>query len=233
MTVHVTIAGQDFNATTAHTDPVRWSLDIDAGWDSPDLDMELLPTIGEGSAAGRIMVRHRTIVCKGFVEARDVTRAFELLEQHGGRLRGRARGSSVVPAWTRVHGPVESTLTGAQRPAGRLVVRFGETRSFEILPDDVPGVIDHRLRIREPRRLEVEGVHPAGVGTIDPHAAGGEIELADGDALELPAVRFGDGADFVRADGGRPPERFRRGRDAEVIAVGEPVDRRRRAVRGS
>ena len=54
--------------------------------------VQLLPTIGEGSAAGRIMVRHRTIVCKGFVEARDDTDYW----------LARATVENLVPAYTEV-----------------------------------------------------------------------------------------------------------------------------------
>ena len=65
MTVLVTVNDLTFNDDTLHTAPVRWSLTIDAGWDAPELDHDLLPTIGEGSALGRVMVRHRSIVCSG------------------------------------------------------------------------------------------------------------------------------------------------------------------------
>lgn len=71
MTVQVTVGDVTFNDETLHTAPLRYSLDIDAGWDAPDLDQELLPTIGEGSALGRVMVRHRSIVCTGTVVTRS------------------------------------------------------------------------------------------------------------------------------------------------------------------
>ena len=69
MSIRVTVADRVFNDETAHVDPIRWSLDIEAGWDAPESDVDLLPTIGEGSALGRVMLRHRTIVCSGHVVA--------------------------------------------------------------------------------------------------------------------------------------------------------------------
>ena len=71
MSVRVTVGGMVFNADDKHTDPVRRSLRITAGWDSTDADDEALPTIGEGSARGRVMRRHRTIVCEGVIETKS------------------------------------------------------------------------------------------------------------------------------------------------------------------
>lgn len=66
----ITLAGHDFNAGATDTDGVRWSLDLTAGWwDGPEVDKELLPTIGEGSALGRVMLRHRTIIGSGVAAA--------------------------------------------------------------------------------------------------------------------------------------------------------------------
>ena len=70
MAVQITVGDLTFNGPWAPG--TRWSLDIDAGWwDGPELDLDLLPTIHEGSAVGRVMVRHRTIVCSGVVETAD------------------------------------------------------------------------------------------------------------------------------------------------------------------
>ena len=71
MSVRVTVGDMEFNDDSRHTDPVRRSLKIDAGWDSTDADDEALPTIGEGSARGRVMRRHRTIVCSGVIETKS------------------------------------------------------------------------------------------------------------------------------------------------------------------
>lgn len=59
----VTLGSQEFNGPGS-----PWSMDITSGWwDGPEMDVDLLPTIGEGSALGRVMLRHRTLVCAGLV----------------------------------------------------------------------------------------------------------------------------------------------------------------------
>ena len=69
MSLPITLAGRDFNTGT-DLDGVRWTLDLPAGWwDGPQVDDELLPTIGEGSARGRVMVRHRTVIANGLAVA--------------------------------------------------------------------------------------------------------------------------------------------------------------------
>src|SRR5690606_35516899 len=67
MAIPIHIADLTFNAGGISP---RWTLDITAGWDQPDLDSDPLATLVEGSADGRIMPRHRTIVCDGVMSAR-------------------------------------------------------------------------------------------------------------------------------------------------------------------
>ena len=56
--IQVTLGSQTFN------DGSGWTMNITSGWwDGPEMDVDLLPTIGEGSARGRVMLRHRTLVC--------------------------------------------------------------------------------------------------------------------------------------------------------------------------
>ena len=58
----ITLGSHEFNTDNG------WSLNLSAGWwDDPELDMEMEPTISEGSALGRVMVRHRTVVGDGLV----------------------------------------------------------------------------------------------------------------------------------------------------------------------
>lgn len=72
MSIVITINGQEFNRDDDLEDDVRWSMVVDSGWDDdPQADVDLLPTIAPGSARGRIMERHRTIVCSGTAEARS------------------------------------------------------------------------------------------------------------------------------------------------------------------
>lgn len=65
--LEIILGGQQFNV-----DGSPWTMDITSGWwDGPEIDVELLPTINEGSALGRVMVRHRTVVCEGSVDTPD------------------------------------------------------------------------------------------------------------------------------------------------------------------
>lgn len=70
MSVHITIGDVTFN--TGAGPYAGWDLEIDTGWwGGRDGDRDLLATQSEGSVRGREMLRHRTIVCTGTIEAGD------------------------------------------------------------------------------------------------------------------------------------------------------------------
>lgn len=117
----ITLGDHEFNTDTG------WTLDLTAGWwDGPEMDKELLPTIGEGSALGRVKVRHRTIVCEGSVVERDPD---EHAQAHA-TIEGLVSVYNTVPLVVYEQGGAQSLDVSALQPTR--VRCHGDTIEFQL-----------------------------------------------------------------------------------------------------
>ena len=204
MAIPIHIADLSFN--TGGISP-RWMLDITAGWDQPDLDSDPLATLVEGSADGRIMPRHRTIVCDGVMSARTEADHWDAYY----------RLSSLVPIRDevvfQVDEPGTPKLAYVKATAGNPRIRTHNGLMFEF---------SLTLRANDPRKY-------AATPTVVPIPAGGSATFTSAGRTSSPVTVTATSAGTVDVGGSVAGHRL----VADSVPAGSVLDSRARTIRTS
>ena len=203
MAIPVHISDLTFNAGGTP----RWSLDITAGWDQPELDSDALPRLIEGSSDGRTVTRHRSIVCDGTMSAGTEAEHWAAYYQL----------SSLVPIRDevvfQVDEPGTPKLAYVKATAGNPRIRTHNGLVFEF---------QLTLRANDPRKY-------ATTPTTIPIPAGSSATFTSPGKTSTPVVVTATTAGTVNVGGSVAGHRL----VADSVPAGSVLDSRARTIRTS